>query len=624
MSTFSRRPLLFVFLSLWMMCGFVHGADPAAAPKGELKSAFLPWTRILTGADKDYLISGEFTVPVKGQDHTIEFRANRRGAEGFDLLLAHPDYAVELRRRENGFAFILPRHNIVYLGTGPLNSTDSLEPDQFVKYLCGPGTQASLYAPLLTPNQADSLAQLAVSLASLKYDAASKTYRAGGKLSLTVLPNQSGLELASPQQRLKLTCGDSAELASIDSFGDMKVVSLPREELETQIAKGCRRGMELALPSTLLTAPQKEGRKVPHGELRWVNGQRVVLLQGTPEEIGTAHGQLLQEESVRCLDSVLNVFGTLQTVRSGRWFRHDLHDAAARLLPHIPERHRRETRALAATLNLDPQFVEELNVFPELFHCSGFAVFGSATAGGKLYHGRVLDYMTMIGLQDCATTFIIAGEGQIPFANVGYAAFIGSVSGMNAQTISLGEMGGRGEGAWDGVPMATLMRRALEECSTLDEVMALWRDNPRTCEYYYVFAEGKTRRAVGVAARPESVEFVQPGAAHPLLGPGIPDAVVLSAGSRLEALRARVQEKHGKIDAETARWLMCRPVAMASNLHNVLFVPEDGEFYVANADHKHPAADRPYSRLSLTELLATMSGSGQENKEQAAAGSISP
>ena len=77
-------------------------------------------------------------------------------------------------------------------------------------------------------------------------------------------------------------------------------------------------------------------------------------------------------------------------------------------------------------------------MFPELFHCSGFAVFGSATIDGKMYHGRVMDYMTTIGLQDAATTFIVEAKDQIPFANVGYAGFIGSVSGMNAKAISLG------------------------------------------------------------------------------------------------------------------------------------------------------------------------------------------
>jgi hypothetical protein len=245
-------------------------------------------------------------------------------------------------------------------------------------------------------------------------------------------------------------------------------------------------------------------------------------------------------------------------------------------------------------------------VFPELFHCSGFAVFGTATKDGKLYHGRVLDYMTTIGLQDAAVTFIVAPEGQIPFANVGYAGFIGSVSGMNDQAISLGEMGGRGEGQWDGVPMATLMRRALEECDTLDEVMELWKTSPRTCEYYYVFADGKTNRAVGVAATPERVEFVLPGEAHPRLGEGVADAVLLSAGDRLTKLRERVREHHGRIDAESAQLLMCRPVAMDSNLHNVLFVPEDGVLYVASASHAAPAADLPYARIDLRALLRTV------------------
>jgi hypothetical protein len=355
-----------------------------------------------------------------------------------------------------------------------------------------------------------------------------------------------------------------------------------------------------------LTNPLQRGKKVSHGELRWVDGQRVVLLEGSPQEIGQAHGELLRSEALACVDSVLYAFGTAQTVRTGRWFRHDLDAAYAQLSPHIPERHKIETEAMGRAIGLDAELIDALNVFPEMFHCSGFAVFGKATVDGKLYHGRVLDYMTTIGLQDAATTFIVKAEGQIPFANVGYAGFTGSVSGMNARAISLGEMGGGGEGKWDGVPMATLMRRALEECDTLDEVMALWTDSPRTCEYYYVFADGKTNRAVGVSARPESIEFVLPGQGHELLGDGIEDAVVLSAGDRLAKLRYRVQEKHGQIDASVGQRLMSRPVAMESNLHNVLFVPQDGLLYVANADHKHPAAERPYVRLDLNELLRSM------------------
>ena len=164
--------------------------------------------------------------------------------------------------------------------------------------------------------------------------------------------------------------------------------------------------------------------------------------------------------------------------------------------------------------------------------------------------------------------------------------------------------------------MATLMRRALEECRSLDEVMELWKSSPRTCEYYYVFADGKSNEAVGVSATPDSIEFVLPGQAHPRLGEGIPDTVVLSSGSRLQTLRERVTEKHGLIDSETAMWLMSRPVAMQSNLHNVLFVPEDSVLFVANADHKRPAAERPYVKLNLNSLLQSMGSSESLARDQ--------
>ena len=65
-------------------------------------------------------------------------------------------------------------------------------------------------------------------------------------------------------------------------------------------------------------------------------------------------------------------------------------------------------------------------------------------------------------------------------------------------------------------------------------------------------------------------------------------------------------EKHGQIDADVGKWLTSRPVAMQSNLHNVLFVPADGVFYVANASHKKPAAEQPYVRLNLNELLQSV------------------
>ena len=56
---------------------------------------------------------------------------------------------------------------------------------------------------------------------------------------------------------------------------------------------------------------------------------------------------------------------------------------------------------------------------------------------------------------------------------------------------------------------------------------------------------------------------------------------------------------------------------MKSNLHNVLFVPADGVFYVANADHKHPAAERSYVKLNMRELLTSLDETQAAARESA-------
>jgi len=594
----------FLLATLW--AALQTPASVFAETPTDLAVGLKPLASVVAGREPKFDLSGKIQLPIDGKAQAIDVSVVRYDEESFDLVVTHPEYAVTIRRRADITALALPKHSTVFIGRGEVDSDDSLKPMAIAERLISQNStlsQVQLATSLLAAGDIESVLRYLISTAKIEHDAAAGKWTAGD--AAISFPTENTVDVQFNDTHVSVAVKTELNSApSAENWPGFKVTELPRGELERTLLRGVRRATEILEPGPSLTKPDLKPRSSEHGQLKWVDGQRVAVLWGTPEQIGMAHGELLPQESMRCIESVLYSFGTANVVRTGRWFRHDLEEAYARLAPHIPERHKRETQALAAALGLEPEICEVLNVFPELFHCSGFAVFGSATKDGKLYHGRVLDYMTTIGLQDAATTFIVKPDGLIPFANVGYAGFIGSVSGMNAEAISLGEMGGRGEGQWDGAPMATLMRRALEECDTLAKVQELWTNSPRTCEYYYVFADGKTNEAVGVAATPESIEFIQSGQTHERLGEGIKDTVVLSAGSRLEELRRRVTSKHGQFDAELGQWLMSRPVAMQSNLHNVLFVPADGILYVANASHKKPAAEMPYMKVDLRKLLS--------------------
>jgi isopenicillin-N N-acyltransferase-like protein len=343
------------------------------------------------------------------------------------------------------------------------------------------------------------------------------------------------------------------------------------------------------------------------GWLETINGYPVLHLKGTPYEMGYEHGALLKD-SVRA--NMHNIVGVLNTkaVEIGplTMSPRPLVDGLVKLQrPYIPARYYEEMKGVADGSDAPLADIQACNFLPELFHCSGFAVMNSATKDGTLYHGRVLDYKCDWHLQEHAVLIVAQPKDGIPFVNVSYAGFIGSVTGMNARHVSIGEMGGSGQGHWAGMPMALLVREALERAGDIDAAIAVFRNHPRTCQYFYVIADGNTNRAVGVQATWEMMKVVQPGEADPLLPKPVKDCVLLSAGKRYDELVRRAQAAHGKLDAEGARHLMDEGVAMKSNLHDVLFAPASTKFWVANASvDGRPAADQPYHAFQLTELLA--------------------
>ena len=363
-----------------------------------------------------------------------------------------------------------------------------------------------------------------------------------------------------------------------------------------------------SLGSRLPTLPPATGQRwllgtSGAGRLEDHDGTRVLFLAGTPEEMGRQHGTLLKKEIRRVVERILYGVGVGSSFDKGRWFFGEIEEAVRRTGPFINPRHLAEMDALAAAAGLDSEEVRLANFFPELFHCSGFALLGKATAGGHLYHGRVLDYLRGAGLEENAVVIVSQPDRGHAWVNISYAGFTGSVTAMNEKQLCLGEMGGKGEGSWDGKPMAQLVREVMEQCSTIEEGLDFMRRTPRTCEYYYVLSDAKSHRACGIKATPEIFEVIWTGESHPQLNDAVADTVLLSAGSRYEELVRRVKDGFGNFDAPKAIQLMTRPVCMTSNIHSVLFAPDTLDFWVANADSVSPASETRFTAYNLKSLL---------------------
>ncbi|MFO7946184.1 MAG: C45 family peptidase [Armatimonadota bacterium] len=370
------------------------------------------------------------------------------------------------------------------------------------------------------------------------------------------------------------------------------------------------------LAVTLLCLPACAERilieKCDNGYLESINGHLVLHVSGTPEEMGHQQGVLLGQMLEKMYEKITD-FAEGEGVPMVL-LETQLDAIVQRQQAYVSDAYKEEMAALAAASPLSLEQVQRMNFLPELFHCSGFALFGEATADGSMLHGRVLDYNVTAGLQDYALIRLIEPQGRIPWVDVGYAGMIGSVTGMNAEKITIGEMGGGGAGQWDGTPMTFLMREALETATTMQEALSVFEDSPRTCEYYYVISDAKIPDARALATTPEVFDVLGPNETYKEIDTPIPDAVLLSAGDRYDLLAQRVQEIHGAIDAEAAIELMRRPVAMSSNLHDALFAPDTGDFWVANATADgQPASEQPYTKYNFNELLEQSPPEAEEN-----------
>jgi len=334
-------------------------------------------------------------------------------------------------------------------------------------------------------------------------------------------------------------------------------------------------------------------------------GHKVLFITGTPQEMGAAHGELLKDSVHRTMERLLYAVGTLMSIRSGQWFFDEFEEIERRTAPFIPQRFVDEADSLSQAVGMSIRDGRYGNLFPERFHCSGVAVRGKATKDGRLYHARVLDYMSDILLQEEACFQVFMPKDHLHWMSHSYGGFVGTVTAMNEKGLAMGEMGGRGEGQWDGLTMSYLMREIMENASNIDEALAIIHNTRLTCEYYYVLSEA-SKNMVALKCTPEEVLVLKPGEQHELLPPIPEDSVYVSAGNRAVELGRRLHEHYGKIDAELLIEIVKRPVAMNSNLHNAIFVPESLEMFVADAGtglKVTPACDMPYKRFQWNELL---------------------
>jgi hypothetical protein len=221
------------------------------------------------------------------------------------------------------------------------------------------------------------------------------------------------------------------------------------------------------------------------GELKYVNGVPVVILAGSPAEMGEQMAVLTAKPASRLLTFPKDFLKS--EGMEGAWPALVLVGRA--MLPQFPADYRNELEAAVKTSGLDRDSVIVGNTMfdiKKLTGCSALLVDAAHSATKGPLFGRNLDLPTLGYLQEYSVVVVSRPKGKHAFVSIGFPGILGCLSGMNDAGLTLAtlEVFSSREGAAKvdlrGTPYALCYRRLLEECSTVAEAEKLLRSMKRT------------------------------------------------------------------------------------------------------------------------------------------------
>lgn len=223
------------------------------------------------------------------------------------------------------------------------------------------------------------------------------------------------------------------------------------------------------------------------GELKYVNGIPVLVLAGTPEEMGEQMGVL----GLKPAAGAVGVAKELLKRRKLDLILPLIKRLGEAMLAKYPEAYRREFEAMAEHGGIDRDLLVIGNLYSELRHlngCSGVTIDAGRSATGGPLMGHNWDWPPIPGMHQYQLVIVWRPAGKKPFAVVGFPGVVAACaqqSSFNADGLAMGsdEVNASADGApqvdWENVPSSVICRRILEECATTADVEKLVRtDRP--------------------------------------------------------------------------------------------------------------------------------------------------
>jgi isopenicillin-N N-acyltransferase like protein len=349
------------------------------------------------------------------------------------------------------------------------------------------------------------------------------------------------------------------------------------------------------------------------GELKYVRGIPVLVLAGSPEEMGEQMGVL----GLKPAAGAVTVFRDL--------LKHERLDGMVPLLRRFgdlmlgryPEDYRREFEAMVKHSGIDRDVLVIGNSFTELRHlagCSAMMVDKSRSSTGGPILGRNWDFPPLPGMHQYQMLVVYKPTGKQPFAVVGFPGSVAAcaqATGLNAAGLAIGgnlirESADKAPQVdWEKTPSAVVARRIVEECKTTADAEALVTKDRPAERHTLVTCDAAGGRVLEITPKTVKARHGDIGLTfatnHFLcdgLAPG--DRGIFNCPRMDVFQKTKWADKVTPDDVAKAMHAVCQKDWTA---HTLVFEPATMKLKVAFGDGKKSATEMPLTEVDLKALF---------------------
>ena len=237
-----------------------------------------------------------------------------------------------------------------------------------------------------------------------------------------------------------------------------------------------------------------------------INGIKVVVLKGTPYEMGKQHARFFEKELKEGVAYIkTSEMGLLMKAAKGSGMDKKAMEYS---YPEIIDECRGMadvvkdwTVDLCVGLSYGDVILDVIRA-GKAPKCSQFVVTGKATKDGRLLHARNLDWSKIDYLLKYPIIIVRIPDGKIPYMTVGYPGNVAPYTGINACGVSIGmnEAYAPDDVRPDGRSHNQMLRLILETCHNVDEVEAFIKSQDQASAENFGVADVNTGRVFEMSA----------------------------------------------------------------------------------------------------------------------------